>query len=64
MKRTRIAGIYLKPEELDGKSLTVCGWVRTVRDMKNFGFIELSDGSCFKGLQVVLNAAPSQITTK
>ena len=33
--------------------MTVCGWVRTVRDMKNFGFIELNDGSNFKPLQVV-----------
>ena len=32
------------------------GWARTIRDMKTFGFIELTDGSCFKNLQVVMSA--------
>ena len=54
MKRQRIAGIYASPETFGGQTLTVCGWARTIRDMKNFGFIELNDGSCFKSLQVVL----------
>jgi len=35
------------------KSLKITGWVRTSRTSKNFGFIELNDGSCFKNLQVV-----------
>ena len=54
MKRQHIAGIYASPESFGGQTLTVCGWARTIRDMKNFGFIELNDGSCFKSLQVVL----------
>ena len=53
MKRQKIAGIYADAERFGGQELTVCGWVRTVRDMKNFGFIELNDGSCFKSLQLV-----------
>ena len=53
MKRQKISGIYADPSALGGQKMTVCGWVRTVRDMKNFGFIELNDGSCFKSLQVV-----------
>ena len=53
MKRQKISGIYADAASFDGQRLTVCGWVRTVRDMKNFGFIELNDGSCFKSLQVV-----------
>jgi len=53
MKRQKISGIFADPAAFDGQDLTVCGWVRTVRDMKNFGFIELSDGSCHKSLQVV-----------
>ena len=53
MKRQKIAGIYADAQAFGGRELTVCGWVRTVRDMKNFGFIELNDGSCFKSLQVV-----------
>ena len=54
MKRQHIASIYASPESFGGQTLTVCGWARTIRDMKNFGFIELNDGSCFKSLQVVL----------
>ena len=53
MKRTEIARIFADMEHYGGQSVTVCGWVRTIRDMKNFGFIELNDGSCFKSLQVV-----------
>ena len=54
MKRTKIAQIFADAESFGGKEITVCGWARTIRDMKNFGFIELNDGSCFKSLQVVL----------
>lgn len=54
MQRTSIRGLYAGPEPFAGKTLTVCGWVRTVRDSKSVGFIELSDGSSFKTLQVVL----------
>ena len=53
MKRDKIGAIYADAQNFTGRELTVCGWVRTVRDMKNFGFIELNDGSCFKSLQVV-----------
>ena len=34
-------------------SVSVCGWVRTVREGKTMGFIELTDGTCFKPVQVV-----------
>ena len=55
MNRTRISQLYAAPQSFDGQSMTVCGWVRTIRDVKNFGFIELNDGSCFKSLQVVMD---------
>ncbi|GEP43978.1 asparagine--tRNA ligase [Brevifollis gellanilyticus] len=38
-------------------SITLRGWVRTRRDSKACSFIELTDGSCFKGLQVVIDAS-------
>ena len=53
MKREKIAAIFADAQSFTEREITVCGWVRTVRDMKNFGFIELNDGSCFKSLQVV-----------
>ncbi len=57
MSYTKIAAIFADAAELDGKELTVGGWVRTIRDLKGFGFIELNDGSCFKNLQVVMESA-------
>ena len=56
MSYTKIAAIYADSEQLGGQTVTVGGWVRTIRDMKTFGFIELNDGSCFKNLQVVMEA--------
>ncbi len=53
MKREKIALIFADAKAYEGKEITVCGWARTIRDMKNFGFISLNDGSCFKPLQVV-----------
>ena len=56
MERTKIAQIFADQEHFGGQEVTVCGWARTIRDMKTFGFIELNDGSCFKNLQVVMDA--------
>ncbi len=54
MDRILCREIYRTPETFSGKSVTVGGWIRTLRDSKNFGFIELNDGSCFKSVQVVI----------
>ena len=54
MKRTKIAQIFADADSFGGKEITVCGWARTIRDMKNFGFIELNDGSFFKNVQIVI----------
>ena len=55
MDRTKIAQLYADAQALGGTTVTVAGWVRSVRDMKNFGFVTLNDGSCFRDLQVVMN---------
>ncbi len=57
MSYTKIAAIFADSETLADKEVTVGGWARTIRDMKNFGFVELNDGSCFKNLQVVMETA-------
>ena len=54
MSYTKIAAIFAGKQSLDGQTVTVGGWARTIRDMKNFAFIELNDGSCLKNLQVVM----------
>ncbi len=55
MKRTKIATIYANAQCMDGAQLTIAGWVRSLRDMKTFGFITLNDGSCFNPIQVVMD---------
>ena len=56
MERITIASVFAGSERLGGQTVTVMGWARTIRDMKTFGFIELNDGSCFKNLQIVMDA--------
>ena len=56
MERIKIAAVFADSQQLSGQTVTVCGWARTIRDMKTFGFIELNDGSCFRNLQVVMDA--------
>ena len=56
MERTEISRLYADPQSFGGKTVTVCGWARTIRDSKALGFIDLNDGSCFKGVQIVFEA--------
>ena len=53
MKRELINSIYAQAEIFGGRDVTVCGWARSIRDSKSFGFIDLNDGSGFKGVQIV-----------
>ena len=53
---TKIAAIYADAEHYSGMTVTVGGWAKTIRNLKTFGFIELNDGSCFRNLQVVMDA--------
>ena len=55
MKRTKIAQLHADAKAFGGQTVTVAGWVKSIRDMKNFGFVTLNDGSCFADLQVVMN---------
>ena len=55
MSNIEIKELYRHSEKYFSKEVQVSGWVRTVRDSKTFGFIELNDGSFFKNLQVVFD---------
>ncbi|MFA5023638.1 MAG: asparagine--tRNA ligase [Patescibacteria group bacterium] len=48
-----IKSLYRETDKYLKQTVTVSGWVRTTRSSKDFGFIELNDGSFFKGLQIV-----------
>ena len=53
MHKISVKDLYKGNGENIGKQITLGGWVRTVRDSKTFGFIELNDGSYFKNIQIV-----------
>ncbi len=55
MDNVIIKDLYRKSENYYSKEIKVSGWVRTVRDSKTFGFIEINDGSFFKNLQIVFD---------
>ena len=57
MNRIEISRIYKTPQEFSGKSITVGGGGGTIRDSKSIGGWGVSDGSSFKGLQVVFEEA-------
>ena len=56
MIKTDIRKIYKDLKSFDGQTITLGGWVRSSRDLKNFGFLDINDGTNFKGAQVVLNS--------
>ena len=53
MKKLTIKDLYRNTSEYVDKQVILEGWVRTVRNSKTFGFIELNDGSFFKNVQIV-----------
>jgi asparaginyl-tRNA synthetase len=55
VKRTEIKKLFASVQDYTAAPVTVCGWVKTIRDSKSIGFIELNDGSSFRNLQVVLS---------
>jgi asparaginyl-tRNA synthetase len=46
-----------------GQTITVGGWVRSVRAQKNLSFIDLTDGSTLAGLQLVAGEISPEVTT-
>jgi len=42
---------YILKEKAQSQEVSIHGWVRTKRDMKNLVFVEVYDGSCFSGIQ-------------
>lgn len=53
MKAIDFRDIFKYPEGYYGKEVVVEGWIRTIRDSKKFGFIELNDGTFMKNVQIV-----------
>lgn len=56
MENLVLKNLYKNFKDYENKEVTVEAWVKTVRASKNFGFIEINDGSFFKNVQVVFNS--------
>ena len=50
-----IKKLYQDMDSYNGQSVTICGWVRSLRDSKSFGFISINDGTYFQPVQVVFD---------
>ncbi len=55
MEITHIKSLHRQADRYLNKKITVCGWVRSIRDSKTFGFISLHDGTFFSPLQIVFD---------
>ena len=54
-KLTLIKDLYKDYEKQENETITIAGWIKTVRDSKTFGFLEINDGSYFKNVQVIFD---------
>lgn len=52
---TSVRSLYRETQKHLNQKVNLSGWVRKIRDQKSFGFIELNDGTFFKGVQVVFD---------
>ena len=59
MKKLIIKDLYKNFKDYEDKEVTIEAWVKTVRASKNFGFIEINDGSFFKNIQIVFSESLS-----
>lgn len=50
-----IKKLYQDMDSYNGQSVTICGWIRSLRDSKSFGFISINDGTYFQPVQVVFD---------
>ena len=55
METILVKSLYRESEKYADKDVCISGWIRTFKNSKTFGFIELNDGSFFKNVQVVFD---------
>ncbi|MBC2851643.1 asparagine--tRNA ligase [Cetobacterium sp. 8H] len=55
MMKQVVKSLYRETEKYLETEVVLSGWVKKIRSQKNFGFIELNDGSFFKGVQIVFD---------
>ncbi len=55
MEKVLVKDLFKDTKKYIEKDIILEGWIRTIRDSKNFGFIELNDGSFFYNVQIVFS---------
>ncbi len=57
MDRIEIAKLNRSYPSFSGENILINGWVKTLRSSKDIGFIEVVDGTSFKGVQIVIESS-------
>lgn len=57
MEMTTVKSIFRNKETYMDKKVKLGAWIRKIRSQKNFGFLEINDGSFFNGIQVVFDSS-------
>ena len=55
MKHIDIVELLRAPEQYYDKQVTVCGWVRNLRDSSNVRFLAINDGTSLSHIQIVID---------
>ncbi len=55
MEKVTLKDLFTNIDKYIDTDVEVSGWLKTLRDSKTFGFIELNDGTYFKNIQIVFN---------
>ena len=53
MNILQIKELYKNQQNYENRNITICGWVKSNRDSKSFGFLSVNDGTFFQPVQVV-----------
>ncbi len=62
MKKLTIRDLFKNSDAYVNKEICIEGWIKTLRDSKTFGFLELNDGSFFKNIQIVFDDSLSNFS--
>ena len=53
MNILQIKDLYKNQQNYENRNITICGWVKSNRDSRSFGFLSVNDGTFFQPVQVV-----------
>ena len=53
MNILQIRDLYKNQQNYENRNITICGWVKSNRDSRSFGFLSVNDGTFFQPVQVV-----------